>query len=91
MNPDIIVGPEFNSMQTKPNVLAESVKLRPRVLRFPGGTQSGWYHYYEYDDDIVYAAAAPPVAKGFGMTLGESIYLPSSKSICSKDTRLTVK
>lgn len=90
INQETLVGSEFVSMQTKPNFAAASALLKPSVLRFPGGTHSGWYHYYKYDTDYFYDASNPVVAKGYGMSLGETAYLANPQSYCKNDSRLTV-
>ena len=90
VNQENVVGPAFSSMQTKPAVVAAASKLKPGLLRFPGGTHSGWYHRYQYDDDGFYDAAFPQIDKGYGMNLGESIYLPYAYVYCKQDSRLIV-
>ncbi len=53
--------------------------LAPSVLRFPGGTNSGWYHVYEYDNEWLYDASMaeidpgnPYYASAYGMDNRES-------------------
>lgn len=91
VSPEILNGSEFSSMQTKLPVVTETAKLRPSVLRFPGGTHSGWYHLYKYDELGVYDAASPEIAKGYGMNVGESAHLANPLSYCKNDSRLTVQ
>lgn len=85
-----VTGTAFSSMQTNPEVVTQSIKLKPSVLRFPGGTHSGWYHFYEYDNSGLYDASAPVIDKGYGMSLIESSHLNNPLSYCILDSRLTV-
>lgn len=86
-----ISGASYASMQTKTNVIQETAKLSPSVLRFPGGTHSGWYHLYEYDNQGFYDAASPQIAKGYGMTAIEAGHLNNPLSYCRLDSRITVE
>ncbi len=86
----MVSGPSFSSMETKSNVIEASANLKPGVLRFPGGTHSGWYHYYQYDDTGMYDAADPKIAKGYGMTLIETAHLKNPLEYCHLDSRLTI-
>lgn len=86
----IITGKQYNSTAPKELFLEKSRELKPSVLRFPGGTHSGWYHFYKSDDNGFYDAANPTIAKGYGMNIGETIHLPNPYSYCQEDTRLTI-
>lgn len=86
----LMSGASYSSMQTKPNVISETAKLAPGVLRFPGGTHSGWYHLYKYDNQGFYDAASPQIAKGYGMTAIEAGHLNNPLSYCRQDSRITV-
>lgn len=86
----LMSGAAYSSMQTKPNVIQETAKLNPGVLRFPGGTHSGWYHLYEYDNQGFYDAASPKIDKGYGMTAIEAGHLNNPLSYCRLDSRITV-
>jgi len=86
----LMSGASYSSMQTKPNVINETAKLNPGVLRFPGGTHSGWYHLYEYDNQGFYDAASPQIKKGYGMTVIEAGHLNNPLGYCRQDSRITV-
>ncbi|MDA9773498.1 T9SS type A sorting domain-containing protein [Saprospiraceae bacterium] len=86
----MITGKQYNSTAPKELFVQKSKELKPAVLRFPGGTHSGWYHFYQYDDNGFYDAANPTIAKGYGMNIGETIHLPNPYSYCQEDTKLTI-
>lgn len=85
-----VTGSSFQSMDPKPNFVAQTKTIKPGILRFPGGTHSGWYHFYQYDINGVYDASNPTISKGYGMKLGETIHLTNPYSYCKMDTRLQV-
>lgn len=90
LDQETIVGKEINSVAPKELFLEKSKELRTSSLRFPGGTHSGWYHFYQYDDEGFYNAESPEIAKGYGMNLGETLHLPNPYSYCQEDTKLTI-
>jgi len=83
-------GVSYLNMNTNPLVVDATLRLKPEVLRFPGGTHSGWYHLYEYNTDGLYNAASPQIKKGYGMTLIETAHLNNPLSYCRADSRLMV-
>lgn len=85
-----VTGPAFSSLETKENIISQTKKLQPSVLRFPGGTHSGWYHLYTYGNDGLYDASVPVIDKGYGMSLIETAHLNNPLSYCILDSRLTV-
>lgn len=85
-----VSGFEYASMQPKANAVTQTARLRPGILRFPGGTHSGWYHFYEYDNSGMYDASAPVIDKGYGMSLIETAHLANPLDYCRYDSRLSV-
>lgn len=85
-----VSGFEYASMQPKANAVIQTARLRPGILRFPGGTHSGWYHFYEYDNAGMYDASAPVIDKGYGMSLIETAHLANPLDYCRYDSRLSV-
>lgn len=85
-----VSGFEYRSMQPKAHVVTQTARLHPGILRFPGGTHSGWYHLYQYDNSGMYDASVPLIDKGYGMSLIETAHLGNPLDYCRYDSRLAV-
>lgn len=81
-----VVG--FENMVPRQKFTQALSKISPSTLRFPGGTQAAWYHFYDYNDEGLYDPTNPIPAKGFGMNIGETIFLNDPYTHCQRDSRL---
>lgn len=80
---------EIISVEPSADMVEKSAKIKPGIIRFPGGTQANWYHLYEYGDDWLYDASNPTVARGLGIDYRESYAIEEGvNQFCKEDARL---